>query len=519
MDKNNNQKSINEMAKEVNAAEQGMKVSGNGNGNGKQVQNPADSQNRMNMTAMNDAAGQCGIKEDGKGGKAAGRQEMDDKMKRELDEFGFTVTSATDIQNREFEEEPCLVQGLITRGLNILSGYRKKGKSWLALYLANQVAGGGDFWGRPTEHGSVLYMALEDNDRRIHERLDTLLEGEAVQGKLAFTYEVWKGKVSPFQGIENYIKCNKDTKLVIIDVLQKIRGSKSDNQTEYAHDYNELGALQRIAQKYGISILVITHDRKMRDNNDWINNICGGVGIPSAADTIMSLDVKSENDEGKDAIMRVTGRDIPEKTLKIHFGNENCRWEYVGAIDDVEFAELEDKYKLSPIVRTVKTLLDENNGEWSGTSSDLLKEGERVTGKAIAKSVASLGREMNKFDRFFEKDSIRHSKPDSNGGKGGRIHRFTRNGEDMQEHGEYIQQTIDPEAMGNGCCIPDDMGQEGSEEPVVPGDEELLNGDDYDYNYNPDDFVPADEDDDIMYNSSAMLPRFAREEEDELPFE
>lgn len=511
MEKNINQNSINEMSKEVNAAGQGINISGNG----KQAQNSADSQNRINMTAMHAAASQCGIKEDGKGGKAAGRQEMDNKTKRELDEFGFTVTSATDIQNREFEEEPCLVQGLITRGLNILSGCRKTGKSWLALYLANQVAGGGDFWGRPTEHGSVLYMALEDNDRRIHERLDTLLEGEAVQGKLAFTYEVWKGKVSPFQGIENYIKCNKDTKLVIIDVLQKIRDSKSDNQTEYEHDYNELGALQRIAQKYGISILVITHDRKVRDNKDWINNICGGVGIPSAADTIMALDVKSDNNEGKDAIVRVTGRDISEKTLKIHFGSENCKWEYVGAIDDVEFTELEDKYKSSPIVNAVKALLDENNGKWSGTSSDLLKEGERVTGRAIAKSEAALGREMNKYDRFFEKDSIQHIKPDSNGGKGGRIHSFTRKEEDIQEHEEYIQQTIDLDVMGNDCCIPDDMGQEGSG-PVVTGDEELLNGDDYDYN--PNDFMPADEYDDIMYNSNAMPPKYAREEEDELPF-
>ena len=63
--------------------------------------------------------------------------------------------------------------------------------------------------------------------------------------------------------------------------------------------------------------------------------------------------------------------------------------------------------------------------------------------------------------------------------------------------------------------MPDDMGQEGSG-PVVTGDEELLNGDDYDYN--PNDFMPADEYDDIMYNSSAMPPKYAREEEDELPF-
>lgn len=70
MEKNINQNSINEMSKEVNAAGQGINISGNGTGNGKQAQNSADSQNRINMTAMHATASQCGIKEDGKGGES-----------------------------------------------------------------------------------------------------------------------------------------------------------------------------------------------------------------------------------------------------------------------------------------------------------------------------------------------------------------------------------------------------------------------------------------------------------------
>ena len=295
MEKNNNQNSINETAKEVNAAGQDMKISVSGTGDGQPARNPVGSQEKKKQSP-------------------------------------FNIVSAPDIQARETKEVPCLVEGIITHGLNVFSGKRKDGKSWLALYLAVQVAGNGDFWGRPTEHGGVLYMALEDSEQRIQNRLDKIMGGEAAPKNLFFTFDAYGTKKSPSVAIKEHLEAYPDTKLVIIDVLPKIRGIKSDNQTEYAHDYKELGTLQSIARKYGISILAITHNRKTKDNNDWVNNICGGTGIPSAADTIMALDVKSKNDVGIDAIMKVTGRDIPEKTLKLHFNKENCKWEYVGAI-------------------------------------------------------------------------------------------------------------------------------------------------------------------------------------------
>ena len=43
------------------------------------------------------------------------------------------------------------------QGLHILAGVPKKGKSWLALWLCQQVAGGEKVWGHPTQQGTVLY--------------------------------------------------------------------------------------------------------------------------------------------------------------------------------------------------------------------------------------------------------------------------------------------------------------------------------------------------------------------------
>lgn len=42
--------------------------------------------------------------------------------------------------------------------------------------MALSIAGDEDFWGRETEHGRVLYMALEDTEKRTKDRMNLMLE-------------------------------------------------------------------------------------------------------------------------------------------------------------------------------------------------------------------------------------------------------------------------------------------------------------------------------------------------------
>ena len=63
------------------------------------------------------------------------------------------------------------VKDLLVQGLHILAGAPKTGKSWLALWLCQQVAGGEKVWGYPTQQGTVLYLCLEDGYHRLQDRL------------------------------------------------------------------------------------------------------------------------------------------------------------------------------------------------------------------------------------------------------------------------------------------------------------------------------------------------------------
>ena len=72
------------------------------------------------------------------------------------------------------------VHGMVPEGVTLLAGKPKLGKSWMALGIAIAISTGGVALGtRPVEEGDVLYMALEDNHRRLGKRLAKLLTGDA----------------------------------------------------------------------------------------------------------------------------------------------------------------------------------------------------------------------------------------------------------------------------------------------------------------------------------------------------
>ncbi len=82
-----------------------------------------------------------------------------------------------------------VIPGLIPVGLTILAGPPKGGKSWLALQIAVAADMGGEVLGICMPKLKVYYLALEDNEYRIADRLkkqtagmdiDLTVDGEAV---------------------------------------------------------------------------------------------------------------------------------------------------------------------------------------------------------------------------------------------------------------------------------------------------------------------------------------------------
>ena len=164
-----------------------------------------------------------------------------------------TIT-AEDLQNRTYEPTPFLVDELIPEGLHILAGAPKIGKSWLALWLCLCVSQGQPLWNFATTQGEVLYLSLEDSFRRIQTRLFDLTEDAPQTLHFAIMANTLKRGLE--QQIEQFLTEHPNTKLVVIDTLQRVRSTGSDSNL-YANDYQDIGLLKQLADKRHIAILLM----------------------------------------------------------------------------------------------------------------------------------------------------------------------------------------------------------------------------------------------------------------------
>lgn len=228
--------------------------------------------------------------------------------------------TAEQLQSAPYAPVPFLVDELIPEGLHILAGAPKIGKSWLALWLCLCVAQGQALWNFATTQGEVLYLSLEDSFQRIQMRLFDLTEDAPPTLHFAIMADTLKRGLE--QQIEQFLMEHPTTKLVVIDTLQRVRGTGSDSNL-YANDYQDIGILKQLADRRQIAILLIHHLRKLHDD-DPMNMISGSTGLSGAADSTFVLQKSSRL--ANIASLHCTGRDIADRTLKLEFGEDDHIW-------------------------------------------------------------------------------------------------------------------------------------------------------------------------------------------------
>lgn len=277
-----------------------------------------------------------------------------------------------------------IVEGLIPSGLTLLCGAQKVGKSWLVLQLCLSVSKGEYLFGLPTLKGEVLYLSLEDTPSRIQNRLFQVTDEPNDSLKFAnCSSQIATGLIDQLQ---NYIEKYPETKLIVIDTLQKIRTSSSDNM--YAADYDDLSAIKSFADKNGISIVVVHHVRKQSDK-DVFNKVSGTMGITGCADTTLILE--KENRASEIASLYSIGRDIEYQEMKLKF--TDCKWELL-EIKDMEMLKQEAIPK--ELTEVVNFMADKE--EWAGTATDLINEikGIDVKPNIIGKYISQYNEEYLK---------------------------------------------------------------------------------------------------------------------------
>jgi hypothetical protein len=207
-----------------------------------------------------------------------------------------------------------LVGEVLHEGLAILAGKPKKGKSYLALDMSLAMAVGRlAFRHFPTRQQRVLYVSLEDGERRLQARLLKIQHNLTHPGGLDFLYAFPKLGAGALEALIHYAK---DYGCIIIDVIGRILPEVQTvhkSMSEYQLYTDLFGQLQTFANAQHVALVVIDHVRKA-SSDDVYDTIMGSQGKWGTADIGLVYERKGEE---KDALLHVAGREIEEQKFVI----------------------------------------------------------------------------------------------------------------------------------------------------------------------------------------------------------
>ncbi len=232
----------------------------------------------------------------------------------------FHPITATDLYAKDLPPLAYVVDDILPIGATLFAGRAKDGKSLAMWNLCMAVAEGGLAFGRyRATPGDVLYLALEDGERRAKKRLtDQMQAMNMTMPPDRLSLVLWEAPRLG-EGLEKaltaWLDAHSGAKLIVIDILEKVRHRRSRNGSVYQEDYLAIAPLQRLAQERGIAIVIVHHANKGKAE-DFRDGISGSMSLAGAADTLWVLQRLAGE---ADAAIRITGRDVETLDLALQF--------------------------------------------------------------------------------------------------------------------------------------------------------------------------------------------------------
>lgn len=202
------------------------------------------------------------------------------------------VQTARSIVEKEIAPARWAVRDLFTEGLNVLAGKPKRGKSTLLLHVESVVAKGGVALGKiHVQQGDALLLALEDNDRRMKERLMRQLGDDPSAPDRLYIEFTWpRLDQGGLLALDEWMNEHPETRIIGIDTFKRVKPATKSNSTPmYDADYDALQSLQAWAIARHVAVVALLHLRKQPAPEDPLDEISGSTGIVAAADNIVVM--------------------------------------------------------------------------------------------------------------------------------------------------------------------------------------------------------------------------------------
>lgn len=282
---------------------------------------------------------------------------------------GKTTWTVAELAATIFPDPKWAVPGILPVGLCILAGRPKVGKSWLALQIAHAVGTGGRVLDQTVERGRVLFLALEDNPRRLKER--TTKQGIPGTADVVFRtdFKLHDG------GLADLITeiAGGGYSLVVLDTLTRALGGRADQSDEAAMT-PVMSALQKIAFDHDCCVLLIDHHRKTGVGGaDVIDSVLGSTTKTGHSDAILGL-FKERGKSG--AVLKITGRDVEERELALTWDTLTWSWQLVGNVTDLTLTERRQEIlaALQQLGTATLTAISNATGQQKGNANHRLQD-------------------------------------------------------------------------------------------------------------------------------------------------
>ena len=261
--------------------------------------------------------------------------ELREMYASESDDPLVTMFNGAWLDTQEFPPLEYAVPGIIPEGFGLLVSPPKAGKSWLVCGIGLACAIGGKALGCiDVRKRPVLYLALEDGERRLQFRCRHIMCGEPIPAGLHFITKATPADVIPT--IREFLQQYSGKPLVILDTLGKARPIRPPGADLYAWDYAIGSQLKdAIDTVPGATLLVVHHTRKAQ-SPDFVESVSGSQGVTGSADFVLLLSRKRHQD---DALLSVTGRDITEAEYALTTDGGLWRLDGTSLVDAGKVAE------------------------------------------------------------------------------------------------------------------------------------------------------------------------------------
>jgi KaiC/GvpD/RAD55 family RecA-like ATPase len=237
--------------------------------------------------------------------------------------------------------ETAIENFLPARGLMLLGGRPKSGKTWFAVQTAIAFVTGqhlGDYL-KVRKPGRAHLWALEDQFAITKDKLVKLLGG-SMPDTLETGLRIFAELPLPFLGggsdIISEALDRHPAELVVLDSLMKLKGAPSGRQRDIVQDdYRMIDTARQLAITHSVSVIIVCHTKKNADGNNPVENLLGTTGNSAAADALVEL-----KRNGYHGALTLKGRAVPENKFQIAWhDDERWGWTIEDSGADAEMGE------------------------------------------------------------------------------------------------------------------------------------------------------------------------------------